>query len=477
MNATIQKDFADWLSPILVKEMRQGLRSRIFVTAFLLMQGLMIFCVILGLATADDSFDASSGFFWTMIGIPLLLLMPARGFGVLGGEIKGNTLELIFLTRLSAWRIVAGKWAAILAQTLLLACSVLPYTVLRYFLGGINLLDDLQVLAVLLVISAILTAIAVGLSPFHRAKAAQAGGSVIFIWLALMLLQSRFFFGGMGPRSSSTDFYAITGVIGPLFLLLMFEIAVGRIAPPAENHAFRKRLLGFLILAALALLHHFHIDTDALRIIGILLLLPVCVTALCEEIKPIPSIYLPFVKRGFFGKLAGLVFYPGWAGGLIFTAVALAGMLAIFFDRRFFVDEGHQLLLVSFLGGLLMPLAIIRTFFEKRGKTFVIYLGMQTFMFVAMLLTTSLKGSVYANSMKLVCPLPTSVFFLGLFERIERHHEFFFLAASSLVLAMSLLLLLLKLPGQWRRIAALEMEAREQLAKPVELQSADANPA
>jgi len=44
MNA--QSDFADWFSPMLVKELRQGMRSRLFVISFLLLQGALIFVAI-----------------------------------------------------------------------------------------------------------------------------------------------------------------------------------------------------------------------------------------------------------------------------------------------------------------------------------------------------------------------------------------------------------------------------------------------
>jgi len=470
MNATITKDFGDWLSPMLVKEMRQGLRARVFVSAFLLMQCLMIFCVIMSLTAADDTFgNASSGFFWMMIGLPLLLVMPARGFGVLGSEIKGNTLELIFLTRLSSWRIVAGKWTAIIAQTLLLACSVLPYTVLRYFLGGINLLDDLQVLFVMIVVSAILTAVAVALSPFYRswlAKIILSFGPFLLIWLGVVFFESQRFFHGMGTSPSASDYYIIVAVLGPLFLLLMFEIAVARIAPPAENHSFRKRLLGLLLLAAISILKFFRFDPYFLQTIGIVLLLPICVTSLCEELKLIPSIYLPFVKRGFFGRLAGVIFYPGWPGGLLYSLLTLAVFLFIFFNGRKSGTPDSNMLQIAFLGGLLLPLAIEKICFARFRKTFAIYMGLQVFMFVIMLLASGLKDSPYVKWMKLASPLPTSVFFLKLFDRIDDVHDSFFLATVTIVTWMSLLLLFFKLMGEWKKIRAMENEATGELMNP-----------
>ena len=74
-----------------------------------------------------------------MVAVPTLLIIPISALNAIGSEIRGNTLELIFLTRLTALRIVVGKWFALFAQSLLLVCAVLPYLVLRYFMGGVNL--------------------------------------------------------------------------------------------------------------------------------------------------------------------------------------------------------------------------------------------------------------------------------------------------------------------------------------------------
>ena len=39
------RDFSDWVSPILVKELRQGLKSRVFVATFIIVQVVMILLV------------------------------------------------------------------------------------------------------------------------------------------------------------------------------------------------------------------------------------------------------------------------------------------------------------------------------------------------------------------------------------------------------------------------------------------------
>ena len=113
-------DFADWLSPMLVKELRQGVRTRVFVLLFILLQLLMLLDLVAeparrrhraGRLGRHGVFLDHGG------GCPSLVILPIGGLNAVGGEIKANTLELIFLTRLTAFRIVFGKWCALFAQS------------------------------------------------------------------------------------------------------------------------------------------------------------------------------------------------------------------------------------------------------------------------------------------------------------------------------------------------------------------------
>ncbi|NJK91911.1 MAG: hypothetical protein HC904_08840 [Blastochloris sp.] len=138
---TPQKDdFPDWLSPALVKELRQGIRTRAFVATFLLLQTLLALMVMLVALSHEATPDSNTlqtinGFFWFLVCTQLLFVMPCRALGALSSEIKANTLELMTLSELSAWRIVCGKWISLTCQSLLLVVSVLPYAVIRYFLA------------------------------------------------------------------------------------------------------------------------------------------------------------------------------------------------------------------------------------------------------------------------------------------------------------------------------------------------------
>ena len=158
-------DFSDRLSPMLVKELRQGLRTKVFTSAFILLQVLLLFSTSIA-SLAPGAGPALDGFFWFFLSLALSFIQPLRGINALNEETRLNTLELILLTKLDALRIVTGKWASIVGQSALLAVAVLPYVVLRYFLGGVDIVHDLAYLLILLFLSAILTALTVGFSAF-----------------------------------------------------------------------------------------------------------------------------------------------------------------------------------------------------------------------------------------------------------------------------------------------------------------------
>jgi len=230
MTATITEDFGDWMNPMLVKEFRQGLSSRAFVTSFLFLQTLMVCSMVLILITYAGTARTSetTAIFWVINGMVFLIAMPARGLVALSSEMNGNMIELLYFTRLTPEWIVMGKWLAIVAQTSLAACSVLPYTVLRYFVGGINMVDEIQGLFLLVMISAVVTGTTVAGSAFRSPVLRLVGLAfsifVLFVGLAI-------FFGVTDEQHFPGALIFVT-VLGTFVLLVMFVITLVRIGPP-----------------------------------------------------------------------------------------------------------------------------------------------------------------------------------------------------------------------------------------------------
>ncbi len=375
-------DFADWLSPMLVKELRQGVRTRVFVFLFILLQVFMLLDLVLSLLIASTGIATSEGtfLFWLMVAVPTLLIIPLGGLNAVGSEIRGNTLELIFLTRLTAFRIVVGKWFALFAQSLLLVCAVLPYLVLRYFMGGVNLASELLLLGAMLAGSALLIAVATGLSAFPTriVRPLTAVVSVLAFFLGVDIF-GGFYMRGLSA-SSLPDLVQVSMALicAAILILLMLDVGAARIAPPAENHSAAMRLLasvGLLVaVGAQAFSRRFAGVTVGAAIVAFI----VCAVAVCEQPRAIPSLYRPFARWGWPGRIAGRFFYPGWNTGLLYGLAMFAAFGGLLTDEKVF-DRGDGLArYIALLGTLLLPVALARTVFRRANRPVVVFFLVQT---------------------------------------------------------------------------------------------------
>lgn len=422
-------DFADWLSPILVKELRQGLKTKAFVVTFIVVQVVMILAVGLQLLSMAGGADRSTlgafdGFFWAFVWLPLLVMMPARGLTSVSEEVKANTLDLVQLTRLSAFRIVLGKWIALAAQTLLLVAAILPYAVLRYFFGEVDVIGDLKTIGLLLLSSLWLTAGAIALSSVHLAVRiivlVVLFPTLITGIIPLMLMRA---FGGSSSLGTLFEWSWFLPVIVVAYICLMLEIAASRIAPISENHAAPKRLLALgmgavaLALAALA-------DED---ILGAWVASSafvwgwVVLEALTERTVSVPSLYASFARRGLPGRLAGRVLYPGWASGLGFTTLLvlmLFGVFAVVSHRHHASSRSDDwavamLVFPIALAAIASPVIVLLAF-KKVKQPIWLYILVQALcglLFLIASIVTELPNMRNEDVLRWLAPVPTSALF------------------------------------------------------------------
>jgi hypothetical protein len=463
-----RSDFADWISPMVVKELRQNMRSRLFVFSFLVIQAAMIFVAIIGLSASARQEDTSvmTGFFWTIIGVLLLLVMPMSGLNAVGNERKANTLELMFLTRLSARRIVAGKWFAIVAQTILLVCAVLPYSVLRYFQGGINIGTELTIIATLLLSSILLSGMAVGLSP--QSSRLMRTLLVVGGFIALQSVPRLFFgvswFGGSvisGPGLGWKIYGALIW-LGILVLLLMLEFGASRISPLAENHSSSRRLLGLIMIGAVEIFGR-DFSASPLFTCSAIIMGAICVGALCEPPRFLPAIYRPFVRFGTVGKIAGRLLYPGWPSGVFYTVFAATALTAIArfqgggsIDPKWIIWAG-----IAAAGTLLFPAAILHGFASNSRRPFFVYIGIQVVLALLVALCASLAAFNVADFRSILALIPTCGLMLVGTNVLYNGNYGETLIGIVLVTGASLIWLLLKMRGPLRQIRELEKVAAQ----------------
>ncbi len=352
----------DFLHPIVVKELRQGLKSRSYFAVFLGLQVAMVLSMVFYFASADGNGDKTfaEGFFWFMLGLMLLVFMPMRGFQAIHEEIRGGTLEMLFLTRMKAWDIAFGKWVALGLQSLLLVTAVLPYLVIRYFLGAVDLAGDLGWVACELGLSLLLVAVAVGLSAWKNKwmRGVLVAGALLSLYLVPMMMVGMRMGGGGGGWMVRMGWEAAVLVVsvGILGVFYFIEYGASQIAPPAENHATRKRLLALLVFGVFGGYCVVEAGEAGPMRVGMMVLVPVLVDAVCEPVLLIPTLYRwGGEKRGWGWRW---LFLPGWPSGVLFSVAVLLGLGGLLLQLG--TPAGESVVWVCALMNLLLfPVSIL----------------------------------------------------------------------------------------------------------------------
>ncbi len=401
-------DFPDRFSPMLVKELRQGMRARGFIILFVSFQLLLAFILVSASAASGNDYAgaAASGIIFTIFGIAVLGIQPMRGANALSSEITGNTIEMMVLTRLSAARIVFGKWIAIVSQSALLLITIVPYLILRYFFGGMNLMGELVLLALMFLTSMALTAVMVGLSG-NTTKIARALPIVAFIILAQALPGYMFRGGGL---TSGMDFFTLATWESRITIFCYVAViaylgwcalshGISAIAPIAENHSTPRRLVALALTLAIVAAS-FHPDMHIAATCGFLavILLPALVTALTEAAITLPPLCQPFLKRGFPGETAAAFLLPGWPTGVFYTCL-LAGISAFAVANTgvesYMTNDIPQVWIgaLACFGSLLLPALLSACFTKQESKRFSTFI-----VFLIVSVSITVVASILANS-------------------------------------------------------------------------------
>ncbi len=416
-------DFPDWLSPIVVKELRQGLKSRAFVAIATILQGGMAFMFVLaalsGMQPGGGGVDTLSGFFWFMLWIPLVIFMPGRALQAVVEETKVQTLELVQMTRMRSLRIVFGKWLALTVQSLLLVLAILPYFVLRYFFGGVNLAGDLANLASLLAASLVLTAAGLAASTLKPGlRIVLVVVSVMFLAVVGQMIAMMSIFAAFGRGSPLGGFSwpgsvwmgAFAGLVLVAAYVYFFLLqAAEHLSTQAESYSPKKRVLALVSVLAVFAVWMLH-PPASLDFSIFVLLMPLVLWSIVEALVESND------PDWFTGRGRFLFFLnrPGWASGLFF---ALAILAVIYGGIRFGNSSPHiqdleimSKSFVIFIGAVITP-ALMLTRMRRVRQRMLLYWLIQFFfalIFVVTLLISNKPGLSDETVLVLLAPLPPS---------------------------------------------------------------------
>jgi hypothetical protein len=400
MDVTHLTGFSDRLSPMLVKELRQGLRTRSFTGLFLTFQGMLAFILLVAGASIDSDGAGSfvSGAIFTLFAIAVLIFQPMRGVTALASEITGNTIEMMVLTRLSAWRIVFGKWIAIVSQSGLILTTIIPYLILRYFFGGMVFVGEIVFLALIFLTSMAFTAVMVGLSG-KSTKLVRLVPILGIIFLMSSLPGFIRFGGGFKDMMnffSLADKDAVIAVLGYIsFITYIGWCALSHgtsvIAPAAENHSSIRRIIA-LALAGIVAGFSYWTDSEVLIILFAIILAPAVLTAVTEPTFLLPPLCKPFLKYGLPGRVAGLILLPGWPAGVFFTVLIVSISIAAILTSPNLLDPETSIISLALLGAFLLP-ALLTTLFSKADDKRLTSL----MVFLLVLIIFSVVPAIFAN--------------------------------------------------------------------------------
>ena len=348
---------SDWLSPLVVKEVRQVVRGREFSLSFgaCLVAGLIV--AFLG---ATDVLAGGTAGRWTFVSLMACLaflglaVVPLGAFNALRRERVEQTFDLITLTALSSRRVVVGKLMTQAVRLTTLFAAMAPFVAMSFLLGGIDFVTIAVSLVLLFMASLWVCALCVFLSALARTRALSAvifAGVGIALLFAVGIFGSAFralsmgvFFVPAGSGPTTTDLVWVLGGLATVWLVTLVNLlllAVNRLSLPTEDSVTPLRL-GFLVqlllLVAWALSFLFEAPIVARRVgivlyvIGGVHLAVVALFAVTER-TTIPRRALLRMKSASLSGWLTNVFGPGGGRGpltVFLQLLILVGALALF---------------------------------------------------------------------------------------------------------------------------------------------------
>jgi hypothetical protein len=263
--APLSERLGDRINPLVVKEIRQGLRTRIFWVCF----GLMLMaCMLLSLMAYADVRDGGyqprgQVYFFTYfvcLGLVHFFVIPYSAYRSLAREREDETWVLLALTGLGPRRILRGKVTSFLAQAALYASAVGPFLLFSYYLNGIDLPTILVILALGGAWLVFLTVLGVCAATLADGRLGRA--FVHFLVLGLLVggvaqgLTGAFLIGEGGSRlMRDREFPYAVGISLWLMLSygwLLFEAAAARLSLITEDYSRgpRRALILQMVLSA-----------------------------------------------------------------------------------------------------------------------------------------------------------------------------------------------------------------------------------
>ncbi len=336
----------DRFNPIVVKEVRQALKSRQFVVTFLLLLLAAWAGSIVGVSVLGESIDYGSsavifyaGFLFALCAASLVIV-PFSTFRSIVEERTETTLELLQITALSPVQIVRGKTLSAMVQVLVYYCAIAPFIAFTALLPGFDVVHVTFSLVMLFITALVFSLVALAIGAQARNTTYQALSSLFVIAIAVGGMTT--FFGFMTAAAKRIQFeevdtwwaLALVVYLGLSTAFVCEQGAVAQLTFDSDNRSTGIRLAAGAqwlfcwigLLAFLVVRQPPRMSSDVLA--AILTVTAIYITAVGLLLLGAPDSLSRRVSRGLPRSRALRVlwapFLPGAARGLLYALMSLA---------------------------------------------------------------------------------------------------------------------------------------------------------
>ena len=223
--------WTDRFNPVLVKEVRQAVRSRGFTVSFLLTLG-TTWCLSLALVGMEgDALQVGTSgpafyraYLFALL-IPLCFIVPLGVFGSVTAEFRDQTFEVLATSTLTPQQIVMGKLQAAGVSTGAYLSAMAPFLCFTYLLRGLDLPVIALGLCVACVASLVVSLGALALGALVKNTLWQMPGALLAVVWGVVVFGTANAIAGMLAESrwdwQLSDLLAGTSCFGYFFLFYL----------------------------------------------------------------------------------------------------------------------------------------------------------------------------------------------------------------------------------------------------------------
>jgi hypothetical protein len=363
------------VNPIVVKEVRQAVRSK-FVSGMLLIFLFLLLSasvVVLLTTAAKTSFETSypfsagatlfsvlSGLLYTVC----ILFVPAYTGIRLSAERWSPDMDLFYITTVTPASIVRGKLLTGIIITLLIYSIAMPFVAFTYPMRGIDLPSAFTILAanfgiVIVIIQAVILIALIPAGKVFRILLALVCIPVVITFLrGIFAFSEEMIMTGVGSRMFSGHFWEIAAFVGAFAFSVFWVLhilSIALIMPKSMNRALLLRGWITLIWALWGVAFVISISLksiDAEYIIawlgGTIILLMAALLVIISERDTLSARVRRTIPRSLL-RIPAFLLYNGTAGGILWVLLLLlVTVLITLAGVRSTYEEGFQFLLALF---------------------------------------------------------------------------------------------------------------------------------